>query len=138
MFRPTQAPTPPELNFHLSQALYANSESPPTWLKTRFPEKCLPRLTVRDGHSNQGREVHYHCGCQVKTLLRIADDWARWYGTIASGLPATREFEAIFVNTTAFLGTNPTGELTTSALPVTRKIGDHPIHLECSTSTSAI
>ena len=33
MLRPRQAPTPIELNFQMSQAFYANNESPSTWLK---------------------------------------------------------------------------------------------------------
>lgn len=55
-----------------------------------------------------------------KKLWRYSPVGSAWrMKWITSGLPTTRKL-ARPVNTSAFVGTNPTGELITSGLPVTR------------------
>ena len=56
---------------------------------------------------------------QRDALLRMADHSSTWELTIASVSPTTSRVDAIFVNTSAFLGTNPADEPIASGLPVT-------------------
>src|SRR5260370_15738798 len=76
---------------------------------------------VRQGSERSFPRGHASCepGAAVAwSVQRIADLSSKWAANDSFGVAGYSGVDEIFVNTSAFVGTNPTDELITSGLPV--------------------